>query len=114
MQRLPPSKRFDGTSTPSSEKLSSSIEKSDRASDGHNISDKTAKKLAKGSIAIEDGKTYDMSLWKAIYMTIWKRWWLAVVLNGLGSGSRSVIVMLTFQALCGSHLRSSPGSSFNS
>lgn len=49
------------------------------------VSDKTAKKVVKGSFVIEDGQVYDMSLWKAIYMTIWKRWWFAVLLNGIGS-----------------------------
>jgi len=51
------------------------------------MSKKKAKKLAAGTSAIEDGKTYDMSLWKAIYMTVWRQWWWAVTLNGIGSES---------------------------
>lgn len=51
------------------------------------ISEKTAKKLAKGSIAIENGEIYDMSLSKAIYWTVWRRFWFAVSLNGLGNQS---------------------------
>jgi ATP-binding cassette subfamily C (CFTR/MRP) protein 1 len=51
------------------------------------LSKKKAKKLAAGTIAIEDGKTYDMSLWKAIYITVWRQWWWAVFLNGIGSES---------------------------
>ena len=43
-----------------------------------------AKRISEGNLAIEDGKRYDMSLWKAIYFTIWKKWWLAVILDGIG------------------------------
>lgn len=68
------------------------------------MSEKTAKRLAKGLIAIEGGRVYDMSLWKAIYRTIWREWWLAVVLNGIGSESLRPLhelSMLTRQVLCG-------------
>lgn len=50
-------------------------------------SKRKARKLAAGTIAVEDGKTYDMSLWRAIYATVWRQWWWAVTLNGIGSES---------------------------
>ena len=40
-----------------------------------------AKKIAAGKLVVEDGKTYDMSLLKAMYSTVWFEWWLSVFLN---------------------------------
>jgi len=83
-KRMPPSKRRNADSHGSrlSELGSRTKEPSSKK-----FSKKKAKKLAAGTIAIEDGKTYDMSLWKAIYMTVWRQWWWAVTLNGIGSKS---------------------------
>ncbi|KAL7425014.1 hypothetical protein Q5752_000701 [Cryptotrichosporon argae] len=44
-----------------------------------------AKQIAEGKMAVEDGKAYDMSLLRAMYQTVWKRWWLGVVLKGAGA-----------------------------
>jgi hypothetical protein len=49
------------------------------------LSKRKGKKLADDKIAIEGDKTYDLSLWKAIYLTVWRQWWFAALLNGLGS-----------------------------
>ncbi len=42
---------------------------------------KKAKKIAAGKLVVEDGKTYDMSLLKAMYSTVWVEWWFSVLLN---------------------------------
>lgn len=77
---MPPSKRFG----PISQRPGGNKDEDDKQA-VEKLSEKTAKKLAKGTIAIEYGQIYDMSLWKAIYHTVWKKWWIAVILNGLGS-----------------------------
>lgn len=83
LKRMPPSKR----SGPGDKHLNDvdKLSEKDRKVQPAKLSEKTAKKLAKGSIAIEDGQIYDMSLSKAIYWTVWQRFWFAVFLNGLGS-----------------------------
>ena len=43
-----------------------------------------AKKIIDDRIAVEDGKLFDMSIWKAMYKTISLEWWLAVSLFGSG------------------------------
>ena len=48
---------------------------------------KKAMKIAKGELVMEDGKAYDLSLVKALYMTCAVRWWKAVVMSGCGGGS---------------------------
>jgi hypothetical protein len=83
-KRTPPSKRRNADSHGS--RLSELGPRTKEPS-SKKLSKKKAKKLAAGTIAIEDGKTYDMSLWKAIYMTVWRQWWWAVTLNGIGSKS---------------------------
>ena len=40
-----------------------------------------ASKIAQDKLAYEDGKYYDMSLWKAVSMTIWRPFALAIVCN---------------------------------
>lgn len=44
-------------------------------------------KLAKGTIAIENGKVYDLSLWKAISNTLWSRWLILSMLQLSGCKS---------------------------
>jgi len=75
------------------------------------VSKGKAKKLAADTIAIEDEKTYDMSLWKAIYMTVWRQWWFAVTLNGIGSEflASPVFGLADEQMALNSHLPSSLG-----
>ena len=48
---------------------------------------KKARKIANGDMVYEDGKGYDMSLVKAIYGTVWLRWWKAVILGLCGCES---------------------------
>lgn len=81
---MPPSKRSRSGDGPCSDETAR-VSKKDQKIQAAKLSEKTAKKLAKGSIAIEDGQIYDMSLSKAIYWTVWRRFWFAVFLNGLGS-----------------------------
>jgi hypothetical protein len=83
-KRMPPSKRRNADSYRS---RLSELGSRTKGPSSKKLSKKKAKKLAAGTIAIEDGKTYDMSLWKAIYMTVWRQWWWAVTLNGIGSES---------------------------
>ncbi len=45
---------------------------------------KKAKMIAEGKLVYEDGKGYDMSLVKAMYATVWMRWWKALVLSACG------------------------------
>ncbi len=40
-----------------------------------------AKKIAAGKLVVEDGQTYDMSLLKAMFATVWFKWLLAVAMN---------------------------------
>jgi hypothetical protein len=87
-KRMPPSKRRNADSHGS--RLSELGPRTKEPS-SKKLSKKKAKKLAAGTIAIEDGKTYDMSLWKAIYMTVWRQWWWAVTLNGIGSKSSRLL-----------------------
>ncbi|EIW71607.1 hypothetical protein TREMEDRAFT_27765 [Tremella mesenterica DSM 1558] len=56
---------------------------------------KTAKKISEGKLAIENGKKYDMSLWKSIYLTLWPKWWMAVALNGAGGALRICAPLIT-------------------
>lgn len=44
-----------------------------------------AKKIAAGKLAVEDGKEYDMSLVKALFLTTWKQWVYNVILGFCGS-----------------------------
>jgi hypothetical protein len=43
-----------------------------------------ARKIENGDLIEEDGVVYDQSLLKAMYKTVWQRWWLGVILKGLG------------------------------
>jgi hypothetical protein len=43
-----------------------------------------AKKIANGNLVMVHGKAYDMSLLWAMYATVWWKWWMAVILKGLG------------------------------
>lgn len=40
-----------------------------------------AKKIAAGTLVVEDGKIYDMSLLKAMFATVWFQWSFAILLN---------------------------------
>jgi hypothetical protein len=81
---MPPSRRWHGaaerTHAPVAEKISGEEQPV-------KVSERKAKKIAAGTLAMEGGRTYDMSLWKAIYITVWRQWWLAVTLSGIGSMS---------------------------
>ena len=79
---MPPSKRRNAD--PHDPRLSGLRPRTNELS-SNKMSKKKAKKLAAGTIATEHGKAYDMSLWKAIYVTVWRQWWWAVTLNGIGS-----------------------------
>lgn len=84
---MPPSRRWHGaaehTHAPNAEKISGEEQPV-------KVSERKAKKIAAGTLAMEGGRTYDMSLWKAIYITVWRQWWLAVTLSGIGSMSPSL------------------------
>ena len=41
-----------------------------------------AKKIAAGNLVVEDGRTYDQSLLKAMFSTVWFEWCFSVGLNG--------------------------------
>ena len=41
-----------------------------------------AKKIAAGDLVVEDGQTYDQSLLKAMFSTVWFEWCFSVCLNG--------------------------------
>jgi hypothetical protein len=82
-KRMPPSKRWHRTANPLHE--GPGAKQDDGPASTGEISERKAKKIAAGTLAVEDGQTYDMSLWKAIYVTVWRQWWFAVVLSGLGS-----------------------------
>lgn len=51
-----------------------------------------AKRIKNGDLVEEDGVVYDQSLLKAMYNTVWKRWWLGVILKGLGGKSFRCLV----------------------
>ena len=80
---MPPSKRPEHDRTGSS--APAAISDKGRTLKTGELGEKMAKKLAKGTIAIEEDEVYDMSLSKAIYWTVWRSFWFAVTLNGLGS-----------------------------
>lgn len=46
-----------------------------------------AKKIAAGTMAVEDGKTYDQSLLKAMFSTVWFEWCFSVLLNACAGES---------------------------
>lgn len=54
---------------------------------------RTARKVAKGAIAIVDGKVYDQSLSKAIYHAISTEYWKCVALIGTGCEYRTETVL---------------------
>ena len=45
-----------------------------------------AKKIAAGELVVEDGRTYDMSLLKAMFSTVWFEWCFSVILNACAGG----------------------------
>jgi hypothetical protein len=47
---------------------------------GPKLNKKTAKKIAAGQLALENGQVYDMSLWKAIWQTCCRQWLFAVAI----------------------------------
>lgn len=51
---------------------------------------KKAKQIKADKIAFEDGKWYDMSLWRAMYCTVRRSFWTATIIEGAGCrfGSR--------------------------
>lgn len=50
---------------------------------------KKARRALKGQIAIEDGKLYDMSLTRAMYSTVWLKWWIAIIMKSCAGMSHS-------------------------
>jgi hypothetical protein len=81
-KRMPPSRRRDRE--PGGTRLG---ELGERIQPSKALSKRKVKKLVDDKNAMEGDKTYDMSLWKAIYLTVWRQWWFAALLNGLGSES---------------------------
>ena len=45
---------------------------------------RTAQCAANGDIAIEGGKVYDMSLWRAMHNVVMGKFWCLVLIDGLG------------------------------
>nr|ODN90116.1 cadmium ion transporter [Cryptococcus depauperatus CBS 7841] len=56
---------------------------------------KKAKKIQDGTLVIEDGKEYDMSLIKAMYKTVWWSWWKAIILKSCAAGLQVTSPLLT-------------------
>ena len=52
-----------------------------------------AKKIAEGDLVMEDGKAYDMSVIRAMYSTVWLRWWMAIIFYACGCVSRFYLKM---------------------
>lgn len=50
---------------------------------------KKANKILKGQVTIENGKLYDMSLIRAMYSTVWLKWWIAIIMKSCAGMSRS-------------------------
>lgn len=48
------------------------------------FSKRQKKKMANGDLIFENGKLYDLSLWKAIFFTGFWQWSEAVTWNGIG------------------------------
>jgi hypothetical protein len=81
---MPPSKRWHRTTATQFDRPDPA-EKEHRQASAGKLSERKAKQIAAGTMAVEAGQTYDMSLWKAIYITVWRQWWFAVMLSGFGS-----------------------------
>ncbi|WVR08170.1 hypothetical protein IAU60_005216 [Kwoniella sp. DSM 27419] len=56
---------------------------------------KKATKIALGKLAIENGKEYEMSVFKAIYLTYWRHWWWSVFLYGCSMTAQITAPLLT-------------------
>ena len=54
------------------------------------LSKRKGEEVAKGKIVFETGRKYDQTLLKAMYLTVWKRWWAAVILKGCGGKSHVI------------------------
>jgi len=61
---------------------------SDARSTTNPLSKRQGTKIDKGGWVWEHGKLYDESLLRAMYRTIRKRWWIAIVLKCAGGTSR--------------------------
>ncbi|OCF42639.1 cadmium ion transporter [Kwoniella heveanensis CBS 569] len=54
-----------------------------------------AKKIEAGELVVEGGKVYDMSLIRAMYSTVWWRWWQAVFCKGCAAGLQITAPLIT-------------------
>lgn len=84
---MPPSRRTEYTPDSKakvSAPTSPTDEKPPAGPRGENVlkhGKRKASKIADDKLAYEDGKYYDMSLWKAIFMTLWRPWTASVMYN---------------------------------
>ncbi|OXG54431.1 cadmium ion transporter [Cryptococcus neoformans Th84] len=60
---------------------------------------KKARRVLKGQIAIEDGKLYDMSLTRAMYSTVWLKWWIAIIMKGCAAALQVTYPLITQQLI---------------
>ncbi|WWD04245.1 hypothetical protein V865_002313 [Kwoniella europaea PYCC6329] len=56
---------------------------------------KKAQKIAYDQLAIENDREYDMSLWRAIYFSLWPQYWTAVALSIAGQALRVTAPLVT-------------------
>ncbi|WVF68119.1 hypothetical protein IAT40_002882 [Kwoniella sp. CBS 6097] len=54
-----------------------------------------AKRIEAGELAIEDGREYDMSLIRAMYSTVWWKWWKAVICKACAAGLQITAPLIT-------------------
>lgn len=76
--RSPGSKRSPPTSAPGS--ASPPKQETGTPEDAPRLSNRQKCRIRRGKLALENGKVYDLSLAKAMYWTIAKRWWTSVCL----------------------------------
>lgn len=50
---------------------------------------KKALKILEGQMTIEDGNLYDMSLIRAMYSTVWLKWWIAIIMKSCAGMSHT-------------------------
>ena len=79
--------RISTSTTASVPKLDNIQDNMPNPEDIRRFGEKKAKKIATGKLAIEDGREYDMQLWKAVFKTIQFPWLLASSLESIGSES---------------------------
>ncbi|KAE8541543.1 hypothetical protein D1P53_002905 [Cryptococcus gattii VGV] len=60
---------------------------------------KEALKVLEGQMAIEDGNLYDMSLIRAMYSTVWLKWWIAIIMKSCAAALQVTYPLITHQLI---------------